>query len=220
MTTLRRVHKTPSVTQKTYNSLERAITQNRLVPGQALVIGDLAEELGVSRTPVREALLMLEKARLVESSNGRMFVAGLTKNDLDEGFEFRETIELYCLEKVGRTDKARLTALRETLVINGELENPEVGAAADLQFHRSLVALAGNSRMLAAWDQTATQLQRFWQEGQTDLARVRSDIAECSAILDAVEARDLDTASKILKHHLAQTKASLSDWLEGKRTSS
>jgi GntR family transcriptional regulator, rspAB operon transcriptional repressor len=219
MSTLRRVHKTTSVTQKTYRSLERAIAQNRLVPGQALVIGDLAEELGVSRTPVREALLMLEKAGLVENANGRMSVAGLSQVDLDEVFEFREAIELFCLEKVAvRVDKARLAGLREALAAHHDPDDAEAAAAADLRFHRSLVVLAGNGRMLAAWDQTATHLQRFWQEGKANLERVKGDIEECVAILGALDRNDVGDASRLLKDHLAQTKASLSTWQREQRT--
>lgn len=216
MSTFRRVYKTQSITQKTYNQLERAISQNRLMPGQQLVIGDLAEELGVSRTPVREALLMLAKAGLVESENGRMTVSGLSLSDLDEVFEFRQAIELFSVDKVIEVvPDVRLKILRELLEPYKDIEeiaDYAASAAADLKFHRSLVILAGNSRMLASWDQMATQLQRFWQDGRANVSRIKSDIKECLAITDAVEQRDGDSASKLLKDHLLQTKLSLTNW--------
>lgn len=216
MSPLRRVHKTQSITQKTYVRLERAIAKNRLVPGQLLVIGDLAEELGVSRTPVREALLMLEKAGLVEVENGRMTVSGLSLSDLEEVFEFRQAIELFSVEKIIESvPDARLNILRDLLEPyqdTGDQADYAAIAAADLKFHRSLVLLAENSRMLASWDQMATQLQRFWQDGRANVSRIKSDINECLSITAAVEQRDSNTASKLLQDHLLQTKLSLADW--------
>ena len=215
MAPLRRVSRTTSVTQRTYRSLERAIAQNRLRPGQPLVIADLAEELGVSRTPVREALLMLEKAGLVEVTNGRMNVAGLSTGDLDEVFEFREAIERYCVGKLAlRPDARRLRPLRDLLApFEGDVvADPDAAAKADLRFHRTVVALAGNARILSAWDQMATHLQRFWQEGRANVNRVRHDVHECLAIVTALEAGDAETAERVLSDHLGQAKAALEAW--------
>jgi DNA-binding GntR family transcriptional regulator len=221
MATLRRIHKTTSVTQKTYRSLERAIAHNRLTPGQVLVIAELAEELGVSRTPVREALLMLEKAGLVEAHNGRIVVAGLSLEDLDEVFEFREAIELFCLEKAAEpTRRGRLEALGAAIAAHLDAEDPDgadAAAQADLRFHRELVALADNDRLLAAWDHLATHLQRFWQDGRANVGRVRSDIQECVAIVQALQAGDAAEASRILKVHLRHTKEALSAWQREQR---
>jgi GntR family transcriptional regulator, gluconate operon transcriptional repressor len=221
MNQLRRIHKTSSVTQKTYRSLERAIAQNRLVPGQVLVIADLAEELGVSRTPVREALLMLEKAGLVKIANGRMAVTGLSQTDLDEVFEFREAIELFCLEKVAEhAPPDRISRLRHIVSehVGAEPAGAEEAAAADLKFHRSVVALADNGRLLGAWDQMATHLQRFWQDGRANLGRVKLDIDDCMLIVRALEEGDVATASSLLREHLRQTKAALSAWQHERRS--
>lgn len=215
MAPLRRVSRTTSVTQRTYRSLERAIAQNRLRPGQPLVIADLAEELGVSRTPVREALLMLEKAGLVEVTNGRMNVAGLSTGDLDEVFEFREAIERYCVGKLAlRPDAKRLRPLRDVLAAfeNDVVDDPEAAAKADLRFHRTVVVLADNERMLAAWDRMATHLQRFWQDGRANVNRIRHDVRECLAIVAALEAGDSETAERVLSDHLRQAKGALEAW--------
>jgi GntR family transcriptional regulator, rspAB operon transcriptional repressor len=215
MAPLRRVSRTTSVTQRTYRSLERAIAQNRLRPGQPLVIADLAEELGVSRTPVREALLMLEKAGLVEVTNGRLSVAGLGTGDLDEVFEFREAIERYCVRKLAqRPDERRLRPLRDLLAAyEGDVvDDPEAAAKADLRFHRTVVVLAGNERMVAAWDQMATNLQRFWQDGRANVNRIRHDVHECLAIIAALETGNAETAERVLTDHLRQAKAALEAW--------
>jgi DNA-binding GntR family transcriptional regulator len=221
MAALRRIHKTTSVTQKTYRSLERAIAQNRLTPGQALVIADLADELGVSRTPVREALLMLEKAGLVETINGRLLVAGLSQDDLDEVFEVREAIELFCIDKAAeRGDLVRLQALRNGIAAHLDAtanDDGEAAAQADLRFHRELVQLSDNERLLNAWDQMATHLQRFWQDGRANVSRIRGELQECIDIGDALLAGDAAAASRALKAHLRNTKAALSAWQRERR---
>lgn len=224
MAPLRRIHKTTSVTQKTYRSLERAISQNRLSPGQVLVIAELADELGVSRTPVREALLMLEKAGLVDSESGRIVVAGLSQDDLDEVFEVREAIELFCIDKAAEQgNRTRIEALRFHIAAHLDTEGAEgaeAAAAADLRFHRELVSLADNQRLLGAWDQMATHLQRFWQDGEANLGRIRNDIQECMDIGEALLVGDATTAATILKSHLRHTKEALSAWQRDQRPES
>jgi DNA-binding GntR family transcriptional regulator len=220
MSSLRRVTKNTTVTQKAYRTLERAIAQNRLTPGQVLVIGDLADELGVSRTPVREALLMLEKAGLVETHNGRMTVSGLSLSDLDEVFEVRQAIEIFCLDKLAsRPDRARLSALRRILAphVGPVTIDPDSAAAADLEFHRKLVSFADNGRLLASWDQMATHLQRFWQDGRANLGRIQSDLAECLALVDAVETGRAEEAATLLRQHLDHTKQALAAWQRQQR---
>ena len=216
MPKMRKIQKSKSATQKTYRQLERAISQNDLIPGQLLVITELAANLGVSRTPVREALLMLEKAGLVEVDNGRMIVSGLSLADLEEVFEFRQAIELFALDKVieHSTDK-QLQMLKVTLEPYYHIKadtDTEAAAKADLAFHRTLVVHADNRRMLASWDQMALQLQRFWQDGRHNSARVQRDITECLQIVRFIETRESSAAATLLREHLQQTKLSLTNW--------
>lgn len=221
MSKIRKIQKNKSTTQKTYHQLERAISRNDLIPGQLLVITELAADLGVSRTPVREALLMLEKAGLVEVSNGRMIVAGLSLADLEEVFEFRQAIELFALGKVIeqctdsqlRTFKATLEPFKDAVDID-----VEAAAQADLAFHRILVLHANNARMLASWDQMAMQLQRFWQDGRNNIERVNRDIEECLTMARFIEARDSSSAASLLREHLQQTKLSLTHWRNLQKT--
>jgi DNA-binding GntR family transcriptional regulator len=246
MPKIRKIHKSKSTTQKTYRQLERAISQNDLIPGQSLVITELAADLGVSRTPVREALLMLEQAGLVEVDNGRMIVSGLSLADLEEVFEFRQAIELFAVDKViERCSDKQLQTFKRTLEpfhhlntdtnndtnddtdntdtnntnnTNNTDTNIEAAAKADLAFHRTLVLHADNMRMLASWDQMAVQLQRFWQDGRNNIERVQRDISECLQIANHIEARDGAAASALLRAHLQQTKLSLTHWRNLRKT--
>ena len=213
MPKIRKIQKNKSTTQKTYLQLEQAISRNDLIPGQLLVITELAADLGVSRTPVREALLMLEKAGLVEVNNGRMIVSGLSLADLEEVFEFRQAIELFAIDKViEQCTDTQLQTLKATLEPFENMIDIEAAAKADLTFHRTLVLYADNARMVASWDQMAMQLQRFWQDGRNNIGRVNRDIEECLLIARFIEARDNASASSLLREHLRQTKVSLTYW--------
>ena len=98
MGSLTKVRKTQTVTSRVYKRLSRAILQNELLPGEHLVAEALAERFGVSRTPVREALQILEHEGLVETvGSSGTFVTGLELSDLLRIFEFREAIELHAL---------------------------------------------------------------------------------------------------------------------------
>lgn len=213
---MRRVYKTKSVSEKTYLRIERAILRKELEPGQTLVINDLAEALGVSRTPVREALLLLEKTGLVRNENGRITVSDLSLNDLEEVFEVRQAIELFSIQKlVDNDDLKQLKSIRESLEAHRRPAtdaDAEAAAALDLKFHHTLVVSTGNVRLVAVWDQMATELRRFWSDGKANLSRIRSDVEECLAIVTALEEGNAARASKLLLDHLNQTKQALAVW--------
>ena len=221
MPSLNKVRRPRTATQKIHDRLARAIARNYLKPGAQLVAESLAHQLGVSRTPVREALMLLEREGLVESLSGRgVFVKGLELSDLLHIFEFREAIEMQALRLAASSDgdlPSTLVRMRDELLTLRDprsSEEVEVAADTDLKFHRALVAAAGNPRMTDAWDQLATQLRRFWVDGRTAPGRAKTDIEECLAVLACVEAGDTNGAVRALQAHLAATRRALVAWRE------
>lgn len=211
------IYKTRSLTEKTYRRIERAILRHELEPGEPLVINELAGRLGVSRTPVKEALLLLERSGLVEAEEGRMHVANLSLDDLEEVFEVRASIELYAIGKIAHAGEVtrQLANVYDSLQAYRSpagTEDAQRASELDLKFHRALVASAGNRRMLTIWDQMATELQRFWSDGVGNLSRIASDVDECVSIVDAIRNHDADAASALLVRHLDQTKRALMSW--------
>lgn len=213
---MRRIYKTRSISEKTYHRLEAAILKRELEPGVPLVINELASELGVSRTPVKEALLLLERAGLVANDDGRITVARLSLTDLEEVFEVREAVERFALTKVAKTGLgAPLEALYDALAAHRQPIGEEEARAAfelDLRFHRGLVLATGNARLLDIWDKSATELRRFWNDGFGSLSRISTDIDECLGVLDALRIGDEAGASEVLVRHLVQTKQALAAW--------
>ncbi len=220
---MRRVYKTKSVTEKVYSKLRKAISRNELSPGQALNIETLAQELGVSRTPVREALLMLKQEGLVDAETRTTFVTGLSLKDLEEIFELREAVEAYALKMVARQRLLKpLEAVGRqlrSLESPGSPDETTRAAEVDLEFHRALVVASANRRLIEVWDQMSVQLRRFWEAGRDSQERVKEDIRDCLEILAALEAGSEEEALAILERHLAKTKGAIADWWLAKKPS-
>lgn len=216
---MRPVYKTKTVTERVYNRLKKAIIKNDLLPGQTLTIEGLAQGLGVSRTPVREALLMLKQEGLVEGDmiSGRgTFVAGLTHDDLQEIFEVREAVELFAIQVViDRIRASQLQNMRKKLEQHLSPTNAqEVASAAeaDLEFHRAIVEATGNKRLREVWNQLAVQFRRFWDEGRTSSDRAKEDIQDCLKVIASLEQGESEQAMTALKQHLEKTRKAISSW--------
>ncbi len=106
-----------SVRERTYEYLKASILSGRLNPGERLTEEHLAKKLGISRTPVREALHKLESEGLIKPLPSRGFIAARdSKDDIEELFEIRAVLEGYALRVIcGRTDDALLDRLEETV---------------------------------------------------------------------------------------------------------
>ena len=106
-----------SVRERAYEHLKASILSGRLNPGERLTEEHLAKELGISRTPVREALHKLESEGLIKPLPSRGFIASQdSKEDIEELFEIRAVLEGYALRVIcGRIDDALLERLEETV---------------------------------------------------------------------------------------------------------
>lgn len=224
MSRLKRVTRARSVTDRTYDRIKAAIVTNAFTPGQVLAAEPLARELGVSRTPVRDALLMLRNEGFVEGEAVRgkgMVVADLRLEDLEALFELRFALEVGALRLVAsRASTTTLQRLRNDLVTHREPVDDEAANAAslaDLAFHRGLIRATGNAHYLRVWDQLATQLQRYWDAGRAIPGRARQDIEESLAIVDALLADDVEAASERLATHLDNTRSGIQAWHERQR---
>ena len=102
--------------ERAYDALRDAIVRLELPPGLALTERMLSERLGVSKSPIRDALIHLEREGLVRSTPFKGFeVAPLTEADCREVFQFREALEVYCVDRFARGhDTAALAAVEET----------------------------------------------------------------------------------------------------------
>jgi DNA-binding GntR family transcriptional regulator len=184
------------------------IASQRLRSGERLREADLANRFGVSRGPIRSALVELERIGLVQINPRRgAQVATLTADDAEELYEVRTALELPALEGVvRRCSKSRIAELAEPLRRHDQAARDGDRAeaiTADLDFHRMLCRLSGNARLQRAWELHADQFRLIIGVVQNDERwQVRPRVQEHREVLDALLAGDLDAAKAALRQHL------------------
>jgi DNA-binding GntR family transcriptional regulator len=132
-----------------YDWIKRQIVTNARPPGAALDERNLAEELNVSRTPVREAMLRLRSEGFIDNLPRRgAFVRALTLEDLSDLYDVVTAVEVMAVGLIAESDdRAQIVAELNRLCDNMEaaLEDPELWTHSDEAFHRALLELSGNA---------------------------------------------------------------------------
>jgi DNA-binding GntR family transcriptional regulator len=191
--------------------LRAAILGGDLEPGSIHSAVTLAEGLGVSPTPVREAMLELANSGLVEVLPNRGFrVTTVDDRDLDEICELRMFLEVPALELViERASDAALDDLERLLLALEEaasrLDIPAF-LVADRDFHLSLLALSGNHRLVEIIAELRDQTRIVGLHSLAAADALQASADEHRPILDAVRVRDVAEAQQMMKVHLDHTR--------------
>lgn len=189
-----------------YAELAESILAHDLGPGTRLRMDDLAERLGISRTPVREALHRLEMERVIEPHGRRGYVVrALTEADLDKQYAARNAIEPFALAEVARRGGAAAKYVRATfeeLAVAPQTTAMEVFLV-NKAIHRSTVEALDNEYLLSMFD-------IIWQTAMA--ARVWADIVDNRtsdefadnhrAIVEAAESGDPELAQRVALDHI------------------
>lgn len=199
--------RTASAAATIYRNLRAEIIALRRLPGEALAEKEIAQRYGVSRTPVREAVLRLADEGLIEIfPQSGTFVARIPLSDLPEAIAIRRTLE------VATTRNAAALASRSqiaTLRANLELQREKEGIrdydgfhVADEAFHALLAEAAGHPGFWTVTLQVKVHIDRYRRLTLPARGRMAHIIEEHTAIVDAIEARNEETAVSALNHHL------------------
>ncbi len=208
-----------SLTDKVYVLLKKQILAQALGPGQKVDIDRLAADLGISRTPIKDALNRLASDGLVTVLSRRgTFVARFDLDDLLEMLDVRLALESYAAEVGAATvTETQLAEMRDHLLAF-ELAFPDdqhVYAEyddflrRDRRFHLLLVTTAGNRRLREFCEGLHTEIQMaraYYTRGDMETHRVH---AEHRAILAGFERRDGAAAARAVREHLGRVKRSL-----------
>lgn len=190
-------------------ALRERILSGELGPGTKLAEAELAEEFGTSRGPVREAIRELAREGLVaELARVGAFVSTLTAHDLTEVYGVREGLELIaCKATIARASDEELAALEGHLVEHersfAEGATYLESAVHDLAFHRGILALAGNVRMAAIYDQMLAQTMLLLRAAAEESPTLRAEMRASAHrdILNALLARDDEGARRAIDAH-------------------
>jgi DNA-binding GntR family transcriptional regulator len=213
-----RVQRPVPLREAVYEAILDLITTRTLSPGQHLVETELAQTLGVSRQPVREAMQRLSNEGWVDLRPGYgAFVHTPTESEADQLLAVRSLLE---------TDSARLAAehatpeqiarLRELVAVGrqaAERADTDAVVEANADFHRAVTEASGN-RVLA---ELAGQVDRRVRWYYAPVARIRGSASwdEHENLVDAIEARDADTALRLMGEHTERTRRTYHEEVDG-----
>ena len=191
-----------------YDYLYNAIISQELVPGQAIIEQSISDLLGISRTPIREALTMLEMEGLVYRIPSKgSFVKEIMVQDVEEIFELRIMFETMAIRRAVSLISAEELDEIEVLLLkaNNSLED-EVYYESDRYLHNTLMKYSKNNVMQKFYSTIEGHFERFRHVSAMAPKRLDSSREEHMEILKAIRNRDVVDAEKKLLNHLERVK--------------
>jgi phosphonate utilization transcriptional regulator len=198
----------PSLVQK---ELERMILSGDLASGAKLNEAALAEMLGVSRGPVREAFRSLEESGLVrQEKNCGVFVRQISVEEADEIYEVRAALD----ELVGRKLAATITpqqvkelhTLLDKMDKMVEKKNVDAYSAMNLEFHDLLVRQAGNQKLLLTYRRLVNELNLYRRNALAQQGTLPVSTREHREIIDKIASGNVDAAGAIMRQHVIESR--------------
>jgi DNA-binding GntR family transcriptional regulator len=198
-----------SLATRTYLALREVILNLEYRPGEALRKREICEELGVSRSPVAEAISRLAAEGLVDVvPQAGTYVSRFSMNEIREGAFLREAIELAAIEAVASSiTEDQLVLLRRNVRVQEALvADGDYGGfyALDSEMHQMLLSFTGFRKVSQVAETAWVHVDRARQLILPLPGRVAETLAEHQAILEALEARDPEAARRAMRAHLAR----------------
>ncbi len=195
-------------------SLRDAIRKGILKPGERLMEIQLAEDLGVSRTPVREAIRKLEQEGYVIMMPRRgTYVASMSIRDVNEIFEIRTALESLsnglAAERITAEELERLQRL--LIQISGYIKegNMEKIVETDIEFHELLYQASRNTRLVGIIANLREQLTRFRTLSMSYPGRLEATLEEHRDMVEAIAQGDVKAAHKAAERHMEHSEQTL-----------
>ena len=202
------IAKPPPAAERVYTHVKQAVLDRRYEGGTLLSEGELAEAVGVSRTPVREALLRLEAEGLLKlyPKKGAL-VLPVSAQEIADVVETRLLVERHAAAKVAPAPPqlvARLEELLEEQKGHAAAGDLAAFAVADRCFHAEIVRAGGNTILAHLYDQLRDrQLRMGVATMHAEPDRIAKNIAEHTEILEALRAGDAGSAAGLVQRHIS-----------------
>lgn len=196
-----------SLRERVAESLRAALVSGRMAPGTTYSIPALAEQFGVSATPVREAMLDLVNEGIVAPVPNKGFrVVELTEEELDQVTELRRLLEVPTVRDLaGRMSASSLKRLRALAsAVHDAAQRGDVVAyvESDRELHLALLAEAGNPRLVEMVGRLRDQSRLYGLEQLAADGVLVDSAAEHVRLIEALESGDRRAAEKVMAHHL------------------
>ena len=190
-----------------FETLRKAILDGDLKPGERVMEVQLAEELGVSRTPVREAIRKLElEGLLVMVPRKGAYVADVSIKDVLSVLEIRASLEglgaSLAAERITEEEVERLKLSAKDFEAMHEANDRDGMVEKDTEFHSILLSASRNNKLLEIVEGLSDYVQRFRVIYFTEYSDSKNIMEEHRKILEAIDERDIDKASKAAQDHI------------------
>ena len=197
-----------------YDKIKEGIISLKYPPGSVLKERELSESLGVSRTPVREAIQRLsQESWLVPGEGKRMQVRPVTVADVHEIIQIRNIIEYAAIRELVENGEPRVIAGQLDAILNEMKSATEVYefTVLDLQFHHVLVESMKNLRLLRFWSTVQEEVMRMGLMVMRDGDRWQQVIAEHELFVESLWHKNITEINSSMKNHLENSYESLLD---------
>ncbi len=194
-----------------YEELKKSILTGRIPPGTRMMEVNMAEEMGVSRTPVREAIRKLEKEGLVEIEPRRgAYVSDISVKEMVDTLVVREVLESLATslaaenrsqEDVSKLEK--MTSEYSDAIVEGDMEKI---IHVDERFHSAIVDMSGNKTLIQLFEPVQEFALRFRYLYYDNFARYENMPTEHMNIVEAIRSGDVETAKKVSDRHVKKLK--------------
>ena len=199
-------HKTVSLADQVFEQIENDILSEVYKKGDILTESKLSSALGVSRTPIREALRRLEQEHLIEESGKGAVVIGITEEDLEDIFLIRSKLEgLVCKIAATKHTPEELAKLKEAVdlqeyyTVKGD---PDRIRLMDNNFHVTLYRISGKNVFCEILVSLHKKIQKYRRAAVSNKSRAAASLAEHKAIYEAIEKGDADKAYELSLQHI------------------
>ncbi len=190
-----------------FHTLRQAILTGELKPGERLMEIHLANKLGVSRTPIREAIRKLELEGLVTMIPRRgAEVAQITEKSMNDVLEVRRALDALCAElaceRITEEELAQLEKAAASFEAAVKTKDLKKIVQADVAFHDIIVRATGNQRLIQLVNNLSEQMYRYRFEYIKDSSQHERLVEEHRIIYESIVKKDKETASQAAKVHI------------------
>jgi DNA-binding GntR family transcriptional regulator len=210
-----KIAKQPSLRMMVYEKLKEAILADAIPRGARLYESKLAGEMGISRTPVREALHALEREMLIRTIDKVGYeINDVDTEDLEEISEIRKTVESLALKKaMDHMGDVDIKKLEQNMAKSEKVlkdRKPELFVLLDEEFHNILCSASRRERLIRMADALRKEMQRFRNRAKSLQPLAEASLEHHKKIVRFMKKRDYKNLKKILDAHIDHVKHEIS----------
>lgn len=196
-----------SLRNKVFKYIKSQIISGAYGPGETLLESKLADELGVSRTPIREAIRLLEMEGLIETTTKKgAIVLGISQQDVEDIYAIRQLVEglaaRWAAERLSAADLKELQKTYELMEFYAQKHEVEEIAELDNKFHQMIYEAAGSKILYLTLRNLHQYVQIARLKSLSMQNRLPLTLSEHHAILEAFEAKNANAAEKAMTEHV------------------